>query len=625
MLSSTSYLDPRSYVKSSDKSGKFDKFKDGKFNFTPADLDIPKRILLKKDDHLVAENSEVFTPTEDVCRESPLHQFLSVSLAFDKSGSAFYIPTNLLKRYGDPEGESWFYPIPLSSRQATLFLEAEKQEGCFVVYRAMNSNVAYNLSVCRKNGDVVHYHIVENNHGDVMIRGHDHSFMNIQNLVKFFQGNKSQLATRLRRPLKEARLPIIPGYHYDARYELNRSSLNLTGKIIGKGHFGVVCSAVYRSSTVAVKVLQRSDLTTTDEDDFIEEARVMMGLKHDHVVRLLGVSCTAKPFFIVTEFISRGSLRDCLRQHNLPAESIDIFFDLCIQVTAAMYYLESQKYLLHRDVAARNFLLTEDMCVKLSDFGRACFVNDDNYQAAKSEKISIKWAAPEVLLNSTYSTKSDVWSIGVVYWEIFSAGARPYTEMSSEQATMYVIEGGRLDKPVGCSPDLYSIMKQCWRELPEERPSFTALYDKLKSKSSIYYVRTVRAEKTASLPLTTSMKVSSPNKPKLMTPKSQTLKPTKSRKLTIGVDDAYGDDQLDYGRKVSTLGSNQHHSSSSEVSLASQNQMDTSKDDIDRGGLIRKSLRKIGVIRRPKKKNSKIDLRMDDADRRSAGAFYSPN
>lgn len=264
-----------------------------------------------------------------------LEQFRGTRLAYDKDGHALYVPLHLLKRYGEPDGEAWFYPLELTSRQATLFLRAEKLEGCFVVYRApfCSAGVAYNLSVCLENGDVVHYHVVENIHGDVMIEGHDHAFMTIIELVDYFSHNKASLATRLRRPLKYARFPISPGLHYDSRYELQRTELSLTGNIIGQGNFGVVCAGVYRNQPVAVKVLQQTEGTLTDEDNFLEEAKSLMGLSHEHIVQLIGVSCTARPFFIVTQFAAKGSVKECLRNERISFDNLEVLFNISIQVS----------------------------------------------------------------------------------------------------------------------------------------------------------------------------------------------------------------------------------------------------------------------------------------------------
>ena len=285
-------------------------------------------------------------------------------------------------------------------------------------------------------------------------------------------------------------MPISPGHHYDSQYELNRKYLKLSSTILGRGNFGVVyCGSYQHYTTVAIKSLESGGEDHTQEEDaFVEEACTMARLKHDHIVKLIGVSCSARPFFMVTEHIPNGSLRKCLNNGTIPNEHIDILFDVCLQATSAMCHLEARRYLLHRDVAARNFLVdtSRNNCIKLSNFGLARFVSDDNYKADKTEPIAIKWAAPEVIMQSTYSTKSDVWSLGVLYWEILSGGQLPYGIMTNEQAAAFVIEGGSLEKPSGCCKELFRVMKRCWSEEPRERPRFAALYETLKSISSIY-------------------------------------------------------------------------------------------------------------------------------------------
>ena len=605
----------------------------------------------EKTDEKDNEGEQNDTPALPSPTPDPYKVFRDTVIAFDKVGRAFYIPANSLRKYGDPEGEPWYYPVSITSRQATLFLYEEKQNGCFLVYKPKNSlsRAAYNLSLCRSNGDVLHYHITENVHGDVMIEGHDHSFMNIRELVEYFQRNKSQLATRLRRPLKEARLPLTPGYHYDHKWEIERNRLTLTGKIIGKGNFGVVCAGVYKNTNVAVKVFQNVDATTEEEDNYIEEACTMMGLKHDHVVSLVGVSCSAKPYFLLTEYVPRGNLRECLQTDDLLRENLDTLFDFCIQVTAAMNYLESRMYVLHRDLAARNFLVTQDMCIKLADFGRARYVTDDYYQAPRTETICIKWAAPEVLVDSRYSTKADVWSVGCVFWEIFSGGKRPYSSLSAEQTAVYVTEGGRLDKPPGCALDLFTMMKSCWREFADERPSFSVLYDKLKSKSSVYYSSGVqrRVSTSPKLPINTSESARSSARISRSSntsgngvasgsganthgsgtstgahqsyafvpqPKPKPATPNKSkdnrRTVAVEVRDGRADDYALHHIKEDDMVRSSREilpTSSSENSLVSA--AGVMDGDLTRGDKIRKSLRKVGKIMNMKqrRRTTKLD------------------
>jgi len=142
-------------------------------------------------------------------------------------------------------------------------------------------------------------------------------------------------------------------------------------------------------------------------------------------------------------------------------------------------YLASLQYMIHRDIAARNFLVTEYYHVKLGDFGRARHVYDDNYQAERSEMISVKWSSPEVLVKSCYSTRSDVWATGVVMWEVLSGGQRPYRGLTGEQTCVYVMNGGRLECPVNCPPPLYTVMRDCWRHTAADRPSANQLAHRL--------------------------------------------------------------------------------------------------------------------------------------------------
>jgi len=301
---------------------------------------------------------------------------------------------------------------------------------------------------------------------------------------------------------------------------------------------------------------------------------------------------------------------------------------VCLQVVSAMQYLESRRYMLHRDLAARNFLVTEEFRVKLADFGRARYVIDDSYDAPRSEKICIKWSAPEVLLDSVYSTKSDVWAMGVVFWEVLSHGERPYSSLSGEQTAVYVVEGGRLDKPPGCPRDLYSIMRSCWRRNAIDRPSFAHLSDKLRSKSSIYYVRPPRTVNDKLNQVRNSVhglrlnRIVSPPRYKQKAPISGGRKSYKMRKSATTSDnnirlDLDLVDEMD--RRIPVT-------SSSETSLNSLPGANGLMDDIGRGDKIRKSLRKLINMKtngKHRKQNSRLMRVSDMNDVRSAGFGYT--
>ena len=256
------YLDPKSYTHNSEHSHRMPNHTDsessGKILLYSGELllaehveamnaqDYYKNVALTatKDDSTDDKDSAETPPvanTENVDESNYLNSsapYQQTKLCTDKMGRILYVPVKYLKGYGDPTGEPWFYPIPLAPRQATLFLSQENLEGCFVIYKPCGNGINaglhyYQLSVCRQGGQVVHYGISQGIHGDVAIIGHNKSFMSVAELVKYFQSNKSQLITRLRRPLQQAKLAATPGVQYAAKWELNRNMLQLNGQIIG--------------------------------------------------------------------------------------------------------------------------------------------------------------------------------------------------------------------------------------------------------------------------------------------------------------------------------------------------------------------------------------------------------
>jgi len=137
-----------------------------------------------------------------------------------------------------------------------------------------------------------------------------------------------------------------------------------------------------------------------------------------------------------------------------------------------MIYLESQG-IVHRDMAARNVLVSSDLkAIKVSDFGLATALESTYYNGSKEKPLPVKWCAPEVIKRRRYSSKSDVWSLGVTFWEVFSQGARPFSAMTNTEAFEFVEAGNRLKKPAGCPLEMYELMLKCWEKDYEKRPSF---------------------------------------------------------------------------------------------------------------------------------------------------------
>ncbi|XP_072933759.1 tyrosine-protein kinase receptor [Epargyreus clarus] len=271
-----------------------------------------------------------------------------------------------------------------------------------------------------------------------------------------------------------------------------RESLKLV-KALGQGAFGEVYQGLYRHRTgdtlempVAVKTLPELS-TGQAESDFLMEAAIMAKFSHPNIVHLIGVCFDRHPRFIVLELLAGGDLKTFLRESRPRPERASALtmkdLLLCsVDVCKGCRYLETQRFI-HRDIAARNCLLTSrgpGRCVKIADFGMARDIyRSDYYKKGGKAMLPIKWMPPEAYIDGLFTIKTDVWSFGVLLWEVFSLGVMPYTGCSNREVMDMVSGGGRLDKPYGCPQEVYRLMCDCWNPSPNERPSFAAMFEKL--------------------------------------------------------------------------------------------------------------------------------------------------
>lgn len=299
----------------------------------------------------------------------------------------------------------------------------------------------------------------------------------------------------------------------ECRWEFPRHQLRIYN-MLGEGCFGQVwrCDAENIAGNkgitkVAVKTLKES-AADKEKRDLQHELAVMKMLDpHPNVVRLLGCCTEKDPIFVILEFVSGGTLQDFLRKsrsehnyRNLHGESQTLnsrdLTSFAYQVAKGMSYLASRK-VIHRDLAARNVLLDENpsapaslggsggdqwVC-KVADFGFARDIMANNIYERKSEgRLPIRWMAPESLYDNQYTTKSDVWSFGVLMWEIVTLGSTPYPGMPASEVMKRVRDGYRLEKPEHAKREIYNMMYYCWDNDPEERPDFSTLVDDFESK-----------------------------------------------------------------------------------------------------------------------------------------------
>ncbi|XP_074641285.1 fibroblast growth factor receptor 4-like [Tubulanus polymorphus] len=290
----------------------------------------------------------------------------------------------------------------------------------------------------------------------------------------------------------------------DPDWEIPRDTLVL-GKPLGHGAFGQVIKGeiLDGSYPVAVKML-KDDATDRELADLVTEMEVMKLIgKHSNIINLIGCCTQNGPLYVIVEFAVHGNLRDFLRQrrpaqshrdtsgYELPVMNMDgkdtkslcykHLVSFAYQIARGMEYLAS-KQCIHRDLAARNCLVaTEDFKIKIADFGLTRNIGSelDYYKKKTDGRLPVKWMAPEALFDRKYTTKSDVWSYGILLWEIFTLGGNPYPSVPIEKLFELLREGHRMERPPYCSWEMYTVMLNCWHNNPKGRPLFCEIVQML--------------------------------------------------------------------------------------------------------------------------------------------------
>ncbi|XP_017553225.2 ephrin type-A receptor 7 isoform X3 [Pygocentrus nattereri] len=279
--------------------------------------------------------------------------------------------------------------------------------------------------------------------------------------------------------------------------ELDASCIKIE-RVIGAGEFGEVCSGRLklpgkRDVPVAIKTL-KVGYTEKQRRDFLCEASIMGQFDHPNVVHLEGVVTRGKPVMIVIEYMENGSLDAFLRKHDGQFTVIQLV-GMLRGIAAGMRYLSDMGYV-HRDLAARNILVNSNLVCKVSDFGLSRVIDDDPeavytttgkmqdvmnmmftpatdlHFTEQGGKIPVRWTATEAIQYRKFTSASDVWSYGIVMWEVVSYGERPYWDMSNQDVIKAIEEGYRLPAPMDCPPGLHQLMLDCWQKDRADRPKF---------------------------------------------------------------------------------------------------------------------------------------------------------
>ncbi|XP_077296884.1 tyrosine-protein kinase Fer isoform X2 [Arctopsyche grandis] len=354
--------------------------------------------------------------------------------------------------------EEWFHGV-LPREEVVRLLRVD---GDFLVRETTRNDECQTvLSVCW--GGHKHFIVQTTPEGHYRFEGP--AFPSVRELILHQQNSGLAVTGRsgaiLRRPVPRE------------RWELNNDDVVLMEKI-GRGNFGDVYKAQLKSSKqeVAVKTC-RMTLPDEQKKTFLQEGRILKQYDHPNIVRLIGICVQKQPIMIVMELVTGGSLLTFLR-NRASSLTLKQLLGMCLDAAAGMRYLES-KNCIHRDLAARNCLVGKDHIVKISDFGMSR--EEEEYIVSGGMKqIPIKWTAPEALNFGKYTSLCDVWSYGILMWEIFAKGDTPYSGFSNSKAREKIDTGYRMPSPEQCPEEMYQLMLKCWEYDPEVRPHFQQIY-----------------------------------------------------------------------------------------------------------------------------------------------------
>ncbi|PAA59347.1 hypothetical protein BOX15_Mlig005604g2 [Macrostomum lignano] len=387
-----------------------------------------------------------------------------------------WVPTNYVVQLSNLHLFTWYHGQV--SRRTAEYLLSSGINGSFLVRDSESQPGQLSVSV-RCNGRVFHYRINRNSEGGYFVTA-EHAFPSLCQLVQHHAVQADGIVCLLLYPApKRWRANALQPGSEDT-WEVERTELVMQQKL-GAGQYGDVYQAVWKrcgNLTVAVKTVKED--MSTKVNDFLAEAHIMKHLRHPNLLQILGVCSREPPCYIIAEFMPHGSLLDFLRSQRSQLAPYALLY-MATQIAGGMSYMESESYV-HRDLAARNCLVGQDCIVKVADFGLTRRLQGASpYVAKRGAKFPIKWTAPEGLAYNQFTSRSDVWSFGVLLWEIATFGCSPYPRVELTDVYRLLESGHRMQRPADCPDSVYQLMLACWQWQPEQRPAFAELHTRLKA------------------------------------------------------------------------------------------------------------------------------------------------
>nr|XP_016848966.1 PREDICTED: tyrosine-protein kinase Srms isoform X1 [Anolis carolinensis] len=398
-----------------------------------------------------------------------------------------YVPANYISKICRESAaqQPWYLSGISRNKASLLLLSPPNRHGSFLIRDSESNKGEHSLSV-RNHSKVRHFRIYKDPGGGFYLEK-GHTFPTLAQLLSYYTVNWKVIQSPLLQPCTQKRFqncnPKSPECNAGNvmlrtpetdQWERPRSEFQLWRKM-GEGCFGEVWEGMWKNTVpVAIKIMKQADM----RDDFAKEIQNLKSLKHTRLIKLLAICSMGEPVYIVTELMRKGNLHSYLNSVAGKELTTHHLLSISCQVADGMTYLEEQ-HVVHRDLAARNILVGDDLACKIADFGLARLLKDDIYSTSSNTMIPVKWTAPEAAIYQTYSPKSDVWSYGILLYEVFTYGQCPYEGMTNQETIQQITRGYRLPRPNSCSPEIYSVMLECWKSHPEDRPSFLTLRESL--------------------------------------------------------------------------------------------------------------------------------------------------
>lgn len=249
--------------------------------------------------------------------------------------------------------------------------------------------------------------------------------------------------------------------------EINRRHLKILDRTLTAGEFGEIRQALLKTTSVTIKILSSS------HENIVHEAQLLQSFSHPNIIHLLGICTQDKPFCLITEYAKHGTLLNYLNSKDGESLQHLQLIEMAAQIASGMAHLE-QASCVHRSLSAKSILVNDNLICKVSNFHYA--VANNIKQSVPVTSFSVRWTAPEALTDETFSSKSDVWSFGIVLHELITQGQMPYPDMTDKEVKQKVIqEGYRMPCPKDCPDKLYDIMQSCWMKEFMDRPTFSHL------------------------------------------------------------------------------------------------------------------------------------------------------